>query len=168
MPLPMDNIEKKEPLDEKEEEFCNLYICGGNGFAGKYTRCYTEVFGNEKGNISVRSRKLLSKPAVQSRIKELAADLQNETETIAVKLQLSETLKAVMEETSTAQYIDKFGIALSPAPLRAVSVNAAKALMDLYPVKHSADPKQRGEGTGHGIVFNVIVPDGNTKKQEQD
>lgn len=160
--------EKTEVLDVREEEFCSLYVYGGAEYAGQHIHCYAEAFADEAGNVAVLSRKLLSKIPVQSRIKELATDLQGETETIAVKLQISETLKAVMEETSSANYSDKFGVSLSPAPLRAVSVNAAKALMELYPVKNSGDAKQRGEGKMTGIVFNVIVPDGNTKKEAED
>lgn len=147
-----------EELTTKEEDFCMLYVYGDSEFAGQHIKCYAEVFG-ECNKIAVKSRKLLSKIPVQARIKELATLLQSETETIAVKLQIAETLKAVMDETSSAQFIDKFGVSLSPAPLRAVSVNAAKALMDLYPVKHIHETKLKFEGTNGGVVFNVIVPD---------
>lgn len=163
-----EEIKEPEFLNSKEEEFCYLYVYGGSEFAGQLVKCYTEIFGGEKKKVYALSRKLLAKVPVQARIKELAADFQSETETIAIKLQISETLKAVMEETSTAQFSDKLGIALSPAPLRAVSVNAAKALMDLYPVKVNQESKGKGEGNGGGIIFNVIVPDLNAKKENQD
>lgn len=149
--------ENSAALSEKEEEFCNLFIYGDMDFAGQHRKCYLEVFG-ETRNLAVASRKLIGKPHIMARIKELAALVQNETETLAVKLQVAETLKAVMEETSSAAYADKFGVSLSPAPLRAVSVNAAKALMDLYPIKHAQETKLRIEGEG-GVVFNVIVPE---------
>jgi hypothetical protein len=149
--------EEREALDAREEEFCTLYVYGGSEFAGQHVKCYADVFGH-CDRISVKSRKLLARLPVQARIKELAALLQGETETIAVKLQVAETLKAVMDETSTAQFSDKSGIRLSPAPLRAVSVNAAKALMELYPVKHAHETKLRTEGANGGVVFNVIVP----------
>jgi hypothetical protein len=84
---------------------------------------------------------------------------QADTETLALKLQLTETLKAVMEETATASYEDRFGVALSPAPLRAVAVNAAKALMELYPVKHIHETRLRIEGAGGSVIFNVVVPE---------
>ena len=154
-----------EKLSDKEEEFCMLYVYGDSEFAGQHVKCYTEVFG-DCDRISIKSRKLLAKIPVQARIKELATLLQSETETIAVKLQIAETLKAVMDETSTAQFIDKFGVSLSPAPLRAVSVNAAKALMDLYPVKHIHETKLRIEGTNGGVVFNVIVPENKPKDED--
>ncbi|NDW09936.1 hypothetical protein D0T56_09770 [Dysgonomonas sp. 520] len=95
----------------------------------------------------------------------MITDLQSETETLAVKLQVAETLRVVMEETSTAQFMDKFGVSLSPAPLRAVSVNAAKALMDLYPIKYAQEAKLRIEGSDGGVIFNVIVPE--TKPKEK-
>lgn len=153
-----------ENLSGKEEEFCMLYVYGGSGFAGQHVKCYAEVFG-DCDRISVKSRQLLSKIPVQARIRELATLLQGETETIAVKLQVAETLKAVMDETSTAQFSDRSGVSLSPAPLRAVSVNAAKALMELYPVKHAHETRLRTEGANGGVVFNVIVP---AIKQDRD
>lgn len=157
--------ETTEKLTDKEEEFCTLYVYGDSEFAGQHIKCYEEVFG-EGERISVKSRKLLSKLPVQARIRELATTLQSETETLAVKLQISETLKAVMEETSTAQFSDKFGVSLSPAPLRAVSVNAAKALMDLYPVKHAHESRLKIEGANGGVVFNVIVPENKPKDED--
>ena len=71
-----------------------------------------------------------------------------------------------MEETASSKYTDKFGVDLSPAPLRvAVSVNAAKALMDIYPIKHTQESKLRIEGD-NGIIFNVIVPSSDEKQHE--
>lgn len=145
-------------LTEEEEKFCFLFVYGDNEFAGQANRCYLEIFGHRK-NSSVESRRLLSQPHILTKINELIKSLQSETETMAVKLQITETLKAVMEETSTAHYSDKFGISLSPAPLRAVSVNAAKALMDLYPIKTAQVSKLGIDGKGNGVVFNVIVPE---------
>ena len=65
---------------------------------------------------------------------------------------------AVMEETATREYTDRFGIPLSPAPLRAVAVNAAKALMELYPIKHASESRLKIENGQGGVIFNVIVP----------
>lgn len=41
-----------------------------------------------------------------------------------------------MDETVTSDYTDHFGVPLSPTPLRAVSVNIAKALMEIFPIRH--------------------------------
>ena len=160
-------MEKNEDikLTATEDEFCNLYVCGGNKYAGQADKCYVEVFGEKVKYILPAAKRLLAKPHILSRIKELIEELHQETETLATKLQVAETLKAVMKETSTAKYTDKFGIDLSPAPLRAVSVNAAKALMEMYPIKHNQEAKLRIEGE-NGIIFNVIVPTTTDKSHE--
>lgn len=149
--------EKQRTLAKEEEMFCQLYVNGGIEYAGQHIKCYKEAFHYEGEKTSIQSRQLLSQTHIQTRIKILADELQTDTETIAIKLQISETLKAVMEETATSAYTDKFGIKLSPAPLRAVSVNAAKALMDIYPIKHAQSSKIKIEGES-GVTFNVIVP----------
>lgn len=147
-------------LTADEKCFCNLFVHGGLHFAGQRTKCYEEVFGTEEKNTSSVSRKLLHQPHILEYIKELTGPVHVETEALAIKLQVTETLKSVMEETSTAQFDDKFGTDLSPAPLRAVAVNAAKALMELYPIKHAQEARLKIEGAGNGgITFNVIVPD---------
>ncbi len=43
-------------------------------------------------------------------------------------------------------------------PLRAVSVNAAKALMDIFPIRHKEENRLRIEGSDGNVIFNVIVP----------
>ncbi|WP_165045053.1 hypothetical protein [Dysgonomonas sp. ZJ709] len=167
-------MDKKQAVDDEPKltdaqiEFCTLYVYGDCEFAGQHIKCYREVFGEDTKNIAVASRKLLAKPQVQAKIKELLAGLQTETENIAVKLQVAETLKAVMEETSSAQFMDKFGISLSPAPLRAVSVNAAKALMELYPIRHVQESRMKIDGGTTGIVFNVIVPENKSDEEVKD
>lgn len=163
----MDKNIKKPTLTAQEEELCQLFVNGGVKFAGKHTPCYREVFKEESSKVYAAARKVFIRPQVMARIKELVQEVNDETETMAVKLQIVETLKAVMEETSDSSYTDKFGIKLSPAPLRSVSVNAARALMDIYPVKHSGDSKAKSEVNG-GVTFNVIVPAPIQIKKEDD
>lgn len=160
----MKNNENKK-LTDAEEEFCNLFVFGGSKFAGQDQKCYKEVFGSNVKSIPIESRRLLCKPQILAHIKDLANQLQQETEALATKLQITETLKSVMEETASSKYTDKFGVDLSPAPLRAVSINAAKALMDIYPIKHMQESKLRIEGD-NGIIFNVIVPSSDEKQHE--
>lgn len=155
-------------LTKAESLFCDLYINGGREFAGQHCKCYREAFQDSGSGVSLKSRRLLGKPHISERIKKLSEQQQTDTEAIAVKLQVTETLKAVMEETSTAKYKDKWGMDLSPAPLRAVAVNAAKALMDLYPIKHAQEAKLKLEGGGdNGIIFNVIVPQKENNGEEE-
>lgn len=148
----------KRPLTAQEEEFCELYVRGGTEYAGKQTKCFREVFGEQVENVNVASFRLVRDPRIHARIKEMTSSSQYEAETIAIKLQVAETLKSVMEETSKLEYTDRFGVPLSPAPLRAVAVNAAKALMELYPVKHASESRLKIENGQGGVIFNVIVP----------
>ena len=161
---PEDNEAAKTPLSEEQERFCQLYVCGGRGFAGQLVNCFREAFGPGGQDPLFEARRVVRKPQVMARIKELVEPMYSETEVAAIKLQITETLRGVMEEASTGAFYDKFGNPLSPAPLRAVSVNAAKALMELYPVKHAHETKLKIEGAEGGVVFNVIVP----QKQNAD
>lgn len=142
---------------DAEKEFCELFVNGDKKFVGQATACYIEVFGENRKNLSLAARRLLIKAPIAAYIKELVEERKTEMEAIAVKLQVAETLKSVMSETAQNEYIDKFGMTLSPAPLRAVSMNAAKALMELYPIKHSQEDKKKGDSGGN-IIFNVVVP----------
>lgn len=157
---------KDKILTEKEKQFCELFVYGGIEYAGKPANCYEKVFGCEGMNTSSASRKLMKKPEITSKIKEMSDSLMQEH--IAIKLQITETLKAVMEETATVTFEDKFGVTLSPAPLRAVSVNAAKALMELYPIKHIHETRLRIEGDKGGVTFNVVVPEINRDEEKED
>ncbi len=167
-----DNIQNEnhaeKELTELEMQFCDLYVNGGLEFAGRPKKCYVEVFGERAAkNPNSAANYLMHKPHVLAHIKALLSSERFELETMAVKLQVSETLKAVMDETATSDFTDRFGVPLSPAPLRAVSVNAAKALMDIFPIKHKEENKLRIEGADGGVIFNVIVPT-NTPKDERE
>lgn len=153
-----ENREEKSLTDE-ELQFCELYVNGGLEFAGRPKKCYVEVFGETGSkNPSSSANYLIHKPHVLAHIKALLSSERFEMETTAVKLQVTETLKAVMDETATTDYTDRFGVPLSPAPLRAVSVNAAKALMEIFPIKHKEESRLRIEGSDGNVIFNVIVP----------
>jgi hypothetical protein len=154
-------------LTEEEMQFCELYVNGGLEFAGRPKKCYVEVFGGKAAkNPHSSANYLIHKPHVLAHIKALLSSERFEMETAAVKLQVTETLKAVMDETATSDYTDRFGVPLSPAPLRAVSVNAAKALMEIFPIKHKEENRLRIEGGDGNVIFNVIVPDNSSKDEE--
>lgn len=150
--------QQQATLTPEQEQFCQLYVCGGLNFAGQLAKCYKEVFGEDYKDVNIDARRLVREPSIMARIKDLSAAMINETESIAIKMQITETLRSIMEETANNNYVDRFGNRLSPAPLRAVAVNAAKALMELYPIKHVHETKFRIEGADNGVVFNVIVP----------
>jgi hypothetical protein len=149
---------EQEVLTAEQEQFCQLYVCGGAKFAGQLSKSFKEVFGEDYRDVSLDARRLVREPLIMARIKELSTAMTSEIENIAIKMQITETLRSIMEETASDNFSDRFGSRLSPAPLRAVAVNAAKALMELYPVKHAHETKFKIEGTDNGVVFNVIVP----------
>lgn len=160
------NNSEEKPLTEQELQFCELYVNGGLEYAGRPVKCYKEVFGEKAAKSPASTAHyLMHKPHVLAHIKELLSSERFEMETMAVKLQVTETLKAVMDETATSDYTDRFGVPLSPAPLRAVSVNAAKALMDIFPIKHKEESKLRIEGADGNVIFNVIVPTNSPKDE---
>ena len=107
MPVPLAD----KPLTEEENKFCELYVSGGPLYAGNHRKCYEEVFGKGK-NVPIASRLLLGRPHISARIREMIDSVQFDVETIATRLQVAETLKAVMSETSLAEYTDKFGVPL--------------------------------------------------------
>lgn len=55
---------------------------------------------------------------------------------------------SVFSGRDKAGFLVKAGVALLPAPLQAVAVNAAKAFMELYPVKHIHETQLRIERAG--------------------
>ncbi len=65
-------------------------------------------------------------------------------ETMAVKLQVAETLKAVMDETATSDYTDRFGVPLSPAPLQGRVGQCRQGADEYLP-----DQAQGGEPPAH-------------------
>lgn len=158
---------EEKPLTEQELHFCELYVNGGLEYAGRPKKCYVEVFGEKAAkNPHSAANYLMNKPHVLAHIKALLSSDRFEMETAAVKLQVTETLKAVMDETATTDYTDRFGVPLSPAPLRAVSVNAAKALMEIFPIRHKEESRLRIEGGDGNVIFNVIVPQNPSRDEE--
>ena len=166
-----DNIQnnpEEKPLTEQELQFCELYVNGGLEYAVRPGKCYREVCGEKASKAPASSANyLIHRPHIYAYIKTLLSSERFEMETMAVKLQVAETLKAVMDETASSDYTDRFGVPLSPAPLRAVSVNAAKALMDIFPIKHKEENRLRIEGADGNVIFIVIVPTNNPPKDEQ-
>lgn len=150
---------EKEPLTDQEKLFCELFVNGTAPYAGNAVKCYSEVFQDDGLNANHRAKKLLKIPHVQeyiTELEELSVEMAGD-----MKRYLTQNLMKIIDETSSAQFYDRKGHALSPAPLRSVAVSATKALMDMYPVKEAQVNKLNIEGSDGegGIIFNVIVPD---------
>lgn len=150
-------MEKKQITDQ-EKLFCELFVNGTAPYAGNCVKCYSQVFKDDGINVGNRAKYLLRTDRVKAYIEELEG-LEAE-EAATMKRYLTQNLMKIVDECSTAQFYDRRGTALSPAPLRSVAVSAAKALMDIHPVKEAQVSKLNIEGAGEsGITFNVIVPD---------
>lgn len=145
-------------LNEQEIDFCELFVNGGFEFSGDRDKCYKEAFGSDSKK---QARILMNRPEIKEKIKTLMDEFKDSEENLAIayKIQVTDTLQKVMRETSTDVYKTPKGHQLSPAPLRSVAVNAAKALADIYVPKATSTQKVKLEGSGDsGIIFNVIVP----------
>lgn len=153
-------MEKNIPntLSKEERDFCELYVFGCDPYTGNARKCYQDIFHDDSATSLKKAKELMARADVQEYLEQLrkAANF----ETADMKARLREKLLHIIDETSSAQFYDRRGTALSVAPLRSVAVQAAKALMELYPVKVAQESKIKleGENGEAGIVFNVIVP----------
>lgn len=153
---------KETKLTDKEQLFCELFMNGAAPYAGNALKCYQAVFESDDMQDNLNAKKMLARDDIKAFMAEL--EDYNAQETAHMKKFLTENLKHIIEETSTAVYRDRRGNKLSPAALRSVAVTASKALMDMYPVKEAQVSKLNIEGGGENdIVFNVIVPDAKPK-----
>lgn len=151
-------MENKQ-ITEQEKLFCELFVNGTAPYAGNAVKCYSEVFKDEAINVSHRAKVFMRRPYIKAYLSEL--EEMSAEEAKDMKRYLTQNLMRILDETSTEQFYDRNGTALSVAPLRSVAVSAAKALMDMYPVKEAQVNKLNIEGSNGeaGITINVIVPD---------
>lgn len=158
----MDN----KQLTEQEVLFCELFVNGTAPYAGNAVKCYSEVYKEDGPRIRHWAKKLLAREDIQAYIKEL--EEMSADEAGDMKRYLTQNLMKIIDETSTAQFRDRRGTLLSPAPLRSVAVSAAKALMDMYAVKEAQTTNVNFEGGDEGgITFNVIVPESKTETESK-
>lgn len=151
-----ENNTMEAKLTEEEKLFCELYANGDAPFAGNATRCYEEAFGKPGGNVRSKALRFLAREDVHEYLNELEKLTFEEAK--YMKKFLTQNLTKIVEECSSKEYINKKGVPVSPAPLRSVSVSAAKALMEMYPVKEAQRVNLESDN-GTGITFNVIMPE---------
>lgn len=150
-------------LTKEEQLFCELYANGDAPFGGNAVKCYEEVFGESGKNVRSKVVTFLAREDVQQYLNEL--EKLSFEETKYMKKFLTRNLVKIVEECASKEYVNRKGIPVSPAGLRAVAVNASKALMDMYPVKEAQRVSIEGNEEGGGIVFNVIMPEDQKKKE---
>ena len=136
-------------------------------YAGNAARCYRDTFKMQSGeeNLALfKAQELLAQEHIKNYLEELEALAAEDAN--SAKNFIASNLKKIIEEASSAEYRDRFGTLLSPAPLRSVAVSAAKALMELYPIKERGGNNSNNNGESDtNITFNVIVP-GQTNDKE--
>ena len=161
-------MEENKILTEEEERFCLLYVNAPSPYAGNATKCYKAVFGKineqDQDNVqaSISANELLRDKRIADRIKQL--EELNIINASTLRPRITQTLLKIADECAHTEYFDRYGVALSPAALRAVSVNAIRTLADIYGIKEDVAHKVAIEGAGgQGVVINVIAP----QKSEQ-
>jgi hypothetical protein len=163
----MKTDESNKVLTDKEIAFCELLINGNAPYCGNIVKCYEDVFDITSTVVKGDAKRLLQQPHIQEYIKLLKEENAGNAEHI--KNRISENLLSIMDETATAQFFDRRGTKLSVAPLRSVSVQAAKALMAIHPIREANVNRLNIEGSGKGgVTFNVIVPMPEQKHGEID
>lgn len=155
----------KATLSELDKKFCLIYTSGPAPYAGNDIRAFQLVYNDststpdkwDEVEIALQVRELMAREDIQKYIEELnAINVVNAT---TLRPRLTQTLLKIMDECSEAQFKDKWGVALSPAALRAVAVNAASKLTEMYGIKEDIAHKIQLEGAdGDGITFNLIAP----------
>lgn len=161
-------------LNETEQKFCLLYACGPAPYNGNDVRCYQLVFndsteppvGRQEIEIALKAHDFMERDDVKAYLDKLnALSIVNAT---TLRPRLTQTLLKIMDECSVAQFEDKWGTPLSPAALRAVAVNAADKLTQMYGIKEDIAHKISLEGAdGEGITFNLIAPQPAPKPEDE-
>lgn len=167
-------IVEMDNLTEQEQKFCLIYTNGPAPYNGNEVRCYQLVFndsteapkGKEEVKIALKAHDLMAREEIKTYIDKLnALSVINAT---TLRPRLTQTLLKIMDECSVAQYEDKWGVKLSPAALRAVAVNAADKLTQMYGIKEDIAHKISLEGVdGEGITFNLIAPQPAPKPEDE-
>lgn len=158
-------------LNDKDERFCQLYINGAFPYVGDVIESFGAVFPElaTRNDSGVLANEYVRQPHIRERIEELVKENGDETENI--KRFLKANLIQIVRETSSKIYKDRKGREVSPAALRSVAVNAAKALMDMYPIKAATVNKlDLGSDSMDGcqITFNVIAPEKKDKNNGEE
>lgn len=154
-------MENPNVLTPQEAKFCLIYVNAPAPYAGNALKCYRAVFldGGENNDIedSLAASEIMRKKSVKERIEEL--ENLNAVSAASLRPRLTQNLLKIMDECSQAVYSDRRGTPLSPAALRAVSIQAMKTLNEMYAVKEDIAHKISLEGaSGSGVTINIVSP----------
>ena len=167
-------MDKNTSLSEQEQKFCLIYTAGPVPYVGNEVRCYQLVFNDSvheparecEVDVSLKAHELITREDIKGYIDSLNA--LSVVNAATLRPRLTQTLLKIADECATAKFSDKFGVALSPAALRSVAVNAVKTLTDMYGIKEDIAHKVMLEGSdGEGITFNLIAPQPAPKPEDE-
>lgn len=161
-------------LTEEEENFCLLFVDGCDPYRGNASYCYHKTLGKKLADddplLEYKAKKLMARQEIKDFINQLQEEVYDHK--VAVKARIENKLMKIMDECSEGEYYNRYGIRLSPAPLRSVALKAAKELGDLNGLhklaKITEEEDGADSGASAGITFNVIVPDQPAKDTETD
>lgn len=161
----MEEIDSKNlELTKDEKDFCELLVYGVEPYVGNPRKCYEGVFKEKKSTSLLLANKLMARPEIKRYIGELR--LVNSYNSENLRPRLTEKLLNIIDETSSASFMDKFQNPISPAAMRSVSVSAIKTLMDLQGLKQTEKNDEdggNGKGSRNGVTINVITPNAGEK-----
>lgn len=164
------NTDFHKILTEDEENFCMLFVDGTDPYRGNAAYCYHKTLGKKLDDddplLEYKAKRLMEKPAIKDFITQLQTEVYDHK--MAVKSRIENKLMKIMDECAEGEYVNRYGVRLSPAPLRSVALKAAKELGDLNGLHKLAKITEEDDDSdvaSTGITFNVIVPD---KPQEAE
>lgn len=167
------NTDLSYKLTEEEQNFCLLFVDGCDPYAGNAPFCYHKTLGKNLNDddplLEYKARKLMARPEVKAFIEQLKEEVYDHKS--AIKSRIENKLIKIMDECAEGEYVNRYGIRLSPAPLRSVALHAAKELGDLNGLHKLAKIEEESENENNGIqgiTFNVIVPEENVKNAEEE
>lgn len=168
--------ENESILTQCEADFCLLYVNGSAPYSGNAAKCYEAVFGIPDDCpeylASAKCHELADELMEKVSVKERIEGLQKHTayERAAIKQRINATMIGIMEECSEKkEYKNRFGEILMPAPMRSVSIQAAKVLMDINGIKEdTVNRLQIEDAEGNGITFNLIMPESKSSDNENE
>lgn len=161
-------MDEKHILTDEEAKFCLLFVNGDTSLAGNATECYLALHPElDRMEATTMAKSILKKPVVKDRLKELNEVNLHDAEFL--RPQITETLLSIMRECAVDSYRNENGDYVSPAPLRAVAVHAAKELNSMYGIKEAIAHKVSVDAGGsEGVTFNIIMPNANNNNEMEE
>jgi len=154
----VDALAMKNDMPPKHKQFADLYIWGDKKIQGNPAKCYMEIFDcNTPSTAGHSARKLLKMDHmvdyINKQMEEFELLLKVE------KFKNIQTLTAIRDEMSEAEYVNRFGEINGVPACRNVAIKASEVINDMI---GASKPKEINVNHGSqegGVVFNLVVPE---------